>query len=59
MVREITSSSTTRTRADGNGMLDGKEEPRFSGQVVVFEQNVTELVNLLAKISPEEVVREE
>jgi hypothetical protein len=39
--------------------LDGKEESRPSAQVVVIEQNVTELVNLLAKISPDEVVREE
>jgi copper homeostasis protein len=60
--REIHTSvgtSNPRSSDDGNGMLDGKEESRSSAQIVVIEQNVTELVNLLAKISPDEVAREE
>jgi copper homeostasis protein len=60
--REIHTSvgtSNPRPSDDGNGMLDGKEESRSSAQVVVIGQNVTELVNLLAKISPDEIVRNE
>jgi copper homeostasis protein len=60
--REIhTSVGTSNPRPSNNGdsMLDGRGEPRSSAEVLVFEQNVMELVNLLAKISPDEVVRGE
>jgi copper homeostasis protein CutC len=60
--REIhTSVGTSNPRPSNNGdsTSDGKDEPRSPAQFVVFEQNVTELVNLLANISPDEVVRGE
>ena len=52
--REIHTSvgtSNPRPSSNGNSMSDGKDEPRSPAQFVVFEQNVTELVNLLANIS--------
>jgi copper homeostasis protein len=54
-----TSVGTSNPRPSNNGdtMSDGKDEPRSPAQFMVFEQNVTELVNLLANISPDEVVR--
>lgn len=56
--REIhTSVGTSNPRPSSNGSSDGKAEPRSPAQFMVFEQNVTELVNLLANISPDEVVR--
>ncbi len=60
--REIHTSvgtSNPRPSNDGNGMLDGREEPRSPTQFAVLEQNVTDLVNRLASLSPDEVVREE
>jgi copper homeostasis protein len=60
--REIhTSVGTSNPRPSNNGdsTSDDKGEPRAPAQFVVFEQNVTELVNLLANISPDEVVRGE
>ena len=60
--REIHTSvgtSNPRSTDNGNKMPEGRDEPRSPAQLGTFEQNVTELVNLLASISPDEVVRED
>jgi copper homeostasis protein len=60
--REIHTSvgtSNPRPANDGSGTSEGRYEPRSPVQSVVFEQDVAELVNLLASISPAEVVRDE
>jgi copper homeostasis protein len=60
--REIHTSvgtSNPRPSNNGNSTSDSKDESRSPAQFVVFGQNVTELVNLLANISPDEVVRGE
>ena len=60
--REIHTSvgtSNPRSSNDGSGTSEGRYEPRSPAQSVVFEQDVTELVNLLAGLSTAEVVREE
>jgi copper homeostasis protein len=60
--REIHTSvgtSNPRSSNDGSGTSEGKYEPRSPAQSAVFEENVAELVNLLASLSPAEVVRQE
>jgi copper homeostasis protein CutC len=60
--REIHTSvgtSNPRSSNDGSGTSEDRYEPRSPAQSVVFEQNVAELVNLLASLSPAEVVRKE
>lgn len=58
--REIhTSVGTSNPRPSGNGnsMSEGKDDPRSPAPFAVLEQNVTELVSLLANLSTDDVVR--
>ena len=58
--REIHTSvgtSNPRPSDNGNSMSDAKDDARSPAQFAVFEQNVTELVSLLANLSTDDVVR--